>query len=114
VNNTPILQDADSTNLRQAQCWFLVNVGLVYFWHFIFDYVIHGNYFSQHMQFSASIFAVATVSILNFYLAFKTRGVWFLAFLITGLLTIAVCIAVGMIGIVPVIPHFPTIIRAVF
>jgi hypothetical protein len=61
-----------------------------------------------------SIFAVATVSILNFYVAFKTQGVWSLAYITTGLLTIVVAIAIGFIGIVPVIPHLPLLIRAIF
>jgi hypothetical protein len=114
VNTTPTLQDTRATNIRQAQCWFLVNVGLVYFWHFILDYVIQGSYFSQQTQLSVSIFAVLTVSIMNFYLALKTRGAWRLAYLITGILTIAVSIVVGVIGVVPVIPHLPSLVRAVF
>jgi hypothetical protein len=46
--------------------------------------------------------------------AFKTQGVWSLAYITTGLLTIVVAIAIGFIGIVPVIPHLPLLIRAIF
>jgi hypothetical protein len=91
-----------------------VNVGLVYFWHFILDYVIQGSYFSQQTQLSVSIFAVVTVLTLNFYLAIHTRGGWRLVYLTTGMLTIAISILVGVVGIVPLIPHLPSLVRAAF
>jgi hypothetical protein len=114
VSTESTSQIVRSTNVKQAQIWFLLNVGLVYFWIFVLDYVIRGIYFSQKIRFSFFIFAVATVSILNFYLAFKTQGVWLLAYIMTGLLTIVAAIAIGFIGIVPVIPHLPLLIRAIF